>query len=330
MRTGGVLRMAGYLPAWGLALVASAEIVVYEGFDSSPDSSLEGAGHPGFAWGTNAWFKSIGVSDWIVASNSLAHPSIPATGHRVVETNLTYGADYRRRFNPLVLGDGQCIWFSCLVNITQGASWELRFTSSGLNDSQFGVGGSYVNYRMAAKIGTGAGSGSGDSLDLGQNVPRLIVGRYRYAAADVEQLDVWIDPDVGVEPEPGGAGSSNHLVFARQLAIEPDRRDCVHLNDRSLGSLEFDELRVGTTWQDVISRCVDKVTVADTVVAGDSIVLSLGQLTPGATTVVERCTAMAGGGIWTEVAAFVPQGRSTNWISAPPEEMAVYYRVGAR
>lgn len=314
--------------AASLALLVSAkgELIVYDGFDYPQGLSLAGRGHDGFSWGTNRWLKQYATSDWLVFSNSLAYPSIPTTGGHVAETNNTQGADYERKFATHILGDGESVWFSFLVRVTQGASWNLFFTSSGLNESKFGVEASYVDYNIRARIGVGY-NGSADVAFLGQNVTRLIVGRYRYSASDVEQLDLWVDPDVASEPQPGGSSTSNHIVHVRQLDVEPDRIDSVLLADRSIGSLAFDELRVGTSWPDVIFRAVDRVAINGIGLAGNEVTLSLSRLTPGATTTVERATQLLSTSVWESTDSFVPLVRSTNWTEVQPAGGSQFYRV---
>lgn len=322
-------RMIALAIGLSLAVTAKADLILYEGFDYPHGVSLQGRGHDGFSWGTNRWLKHYATSDWLVYSNSLVHPSVPTTGGHVAETNNTHGADYERKFATHILGDGESVWFSFLVRVTQGATWNLYFTSSGLNESQFGVEASYVDYNIRARIGVGY-TGSADVAFLGQNITRLIVGRYRYSASGMEQLDLWVDPDVGSEPQPGGSSTSNHIVHVRQLDVEPDRIDSVLLADRSIGSLAFDELRVGTSWADVISRAVDRVAITEIVVAGNEITLGLSRLTPGATTTVERATQLLSTPVWESADSFVSLLRSTNWTEVKPVGSSYFYRIRTR
>ncbi|MBE0543494.1 MAG: hypothetical protein IH623_19290 [Verrucomicrobia bacterium] len=335
MRTISIIRSISAIPlrrtiafATGLVVFANVrgELIVYDGFDYPHGASLEGRGYDGFHWGTNRWLKHYATSDWFVFSNSLAHPSIPTTGGHVAETNNIHGADYERKFVTHVLGDDESVWFSFLVKITQGATWNFSFTSSGLSSSQISVQG--FDYRIQARIGQGY-SGSTNMVELGQNTTRLIVGRYRYSASDVEQLDLWVDPDIASEPQPGGASSSNHIVHVRQLDSEPDRIDSVLLEDRSIGSLAFDELRVGTRWADVISRALDSVIIDSIAATGNEITLEMSRLTPGATTTVERATELFAPQ-WESVGTFVPSVRSTNWAELLPAGDRQFYRVRTR
>jgi len=244
----------------------------------------------------------------------------------VAETNLTQGAAYVRQFSTHIMTDGQSVWFSFLVRVSQGASWDLFFTSSGLNTSKFGVTASHVDYNIRARIGIGVPP-SEDAIDLGQNATRLVVGRYRYSASDVEQLDLWVDPDISTEPMPGGPGTTNHLVYTRQHDSEPDRIDSVMLEDRSIGSVAIDELRIGTTWGDVISRSLDKASIESFTIAENTITLSLIRLTPGGTTTIERATDSPASGAWHIADAFVTQARATNWVEARPDAGILLYRV---
>jgi hypothetical protein len=146
----------------------------------------------------------------------------------------------------------------------------------------------------------------------------------------MEQLDLWVDPDIASEPQPGGLSTSNHIVHVRQLDVEPDRIDSVLLADRSIGSLAFDELRVGTSWADVISRAADRVAMNGIVVAGNEVTLSLSRLTPGATTTVERARQLLSTSLWESADTFVPLVRATNWTEVQPAGGSHCYRVHTR
>jgi hypothetical protein len=321
-------RFVTLLVGFCLLPTLNAALIVYDGFDYEPGQSLEGNGNQDFSWGTNLWLKHFGFSDWTVFSNSLSHPSVAPTGGHVAETNNIEGSNYERKFAPLFFHDGDSVWFSFLVKITQGTTWDLYLTSAGLNSNKFGVIGNFTDYRIHALIGVGY-NGSDESIDLGQNITRLIVGRYRFSALDAEQLDLWVDPDITSEPQPGGPSSSNHIAHLRQHDLQPRGIDSILLEDRSIGSLAFDELRVGTTWKDVVPSAIDRVVI-DRITANRSrINLELSKLTPGTTNRVERASQLLDTPIWEEVDRFVPLTSSTNWTHFVTAESG-FYRIRVR
>ena len=239
-----------------LPIRASAEVLIYEGFDYSPGASLNGLGADGFQWGTNLWvLEEYALSDWKVVAAGLQIATLPVTGGGICETNLTQGANYHRLFAPFRLADGQTLWFSFLIRVNQGSQWSVLL-SAGQNADKFGVEGNYVDYLLHARIGVGD-NGSTNTFNLGQNQVRLIVGRYMYHAGAKENLDVWLDPDTSAEPISGGLSTTNHIVYNKVLTNDPDLRDRLLMSDRSIGALELDEFRVGTTWLDVVSRAID-------------------------------------------------------------------------
>jgi hypothetical protein len=303
----------------------NAALIVYDGSDYEVGQSLEGNGYQEFSWGTNRWLKHYATSDWRVFSNSLSHPSVAPAGGHVAETNKSQGADYERRFAPVVFHDGDSIWFSFLVKVTQGASWDLYLTSAGLNSNQFGVQGNYPDYNINARVGVGY-NGSTETINLGQNSTRLIVGRYRYSAVAEEQLDLWVDPDITRQPQPGGVSSSNHIVHLRHHDLQPAGIDSVLLENRSLGSLAFDELRVGTTWKDVVPSAVDRVVIDAIAVNGSLIDLQMSKLSPGTPPTVDRTTRLSGPPTWDVVAQFGPLTSSTNWTQSTTDKSG-FYRV---
>src|SRR5436190_9373812 len=224
------------LLAFFLPLTLKAALIAYDGFDYPAGQSLEGNGHQDFSWGTNRWLKQFAPSDWTVFSNSLSHPSVAPKGGHVAETNNFQGANYEREFAPWPLNNGDSIWFSFLVKVTQGATWDLYLTSAGLNSNRFGVRADFTDYKIHALIGTGY-NGSVEGIELGQNVTRLIVGRYQYFTSAAERLDLWVDPDITSEPSPGEPSSPNHIAHLRQHDLQPTGIDSVLLEDRSIGSL---------------------------------------------------------------------------------------------
>lgn len=178
---------------FSLVSTLNAALIVYDGFDYQAGQSLEGNGNQDFSWETNRWLKHFATSDWWIFSNSLSHPSVVPTGGHVAETNNIDGANYERKFAPLVFRDGDSVWFSFLVKVTQGATWDLFLTSAGINSNKFGVRGSYTDYGIRALIGVGY-NGSDETIELGQNITRLIVGRYQFFTSAPEQLDLWLIP----------------------------------------------------------------------------------------------------------------------------------------
>ncbi len=290
---------------------ASGEILVYEGFDYSSGASLNTLGWEGFRWGTNRWSQLYAASDWKVFPSGLQFGTLPVTGGGIRETNLTQGADYQRLFDPYYLVDGQSLWFSFLIRVTQGTSWSVHLSSSN-NASKIGVEGSYVDYELHARIGVGD-NGSTNTFTVGQNQTRLIVGRYTYHVGANEELDVWLDPNLSTEPISGGLSSGNHIVYTKELTADPDRRDRLLISSRSIGALELDEFRVGTTWSNVVSRVIDTPIIKSLVLANDAIHLSVERLTIGATNHVEATASLTGQPSWESLATFVSVASTTNF-----------------
>ena len=310
----GKMGLAVMTAACLLAPSASAEILLYEGFDYPANISLNGLGQEGFRWQTNRWSPVYAQSDWMVFSNGLQFATLPVTGGGIKETNLTQGADYQRLFEPYQLADGQTIWFSFLIRVTEGASWSV-YLSSEQNASKIGVEGSYVDYQLRARIGVGD-NGSTNAVDLGQNQVRLIVGRYKYLAGANEELDVWLDPDFSMEPVSGGVSTSNHIAYSKELTTDPDRRDRLLISNRSIGALELDEIRVGTMWPDVISHAIDKPIIKSFDPKGAAFLLGVERLTIGTSNYVEATTTLTGQFSWQAVTTFVSTANFTN-LSLP-------------
>jgi len=305
----------------------NAATIVYDGFDYPAGTSLQGAGQSDYSWGTNRWIlEPSRRSDWWVFPGSLSHPSVVPTGGHVAETNNTYGADYERKFLPFGLADGDSLWFGFLVKVTQSARWDFYFTSAGMNSNKFGVEGN--GYAVQARLGVGY-TGSTNQISLQQNVTHLIVGRFQNSTTGLDQLDLWVDPDITDIPQPGETNSPNHIVHFREHVLDPAAVDSVLLSDRSLGSLAFDELRAGTTWQDVVPTAVSRVVIDRINISGGVLSLDLSRLTPGKTTTIERVTRLSEPLTWEEVDQFVPATPTMTW-SVSADGNTGFYRVSVK
>lgn len=306
-------------------VTSQGELIVYDGFEYPAGSYLNDLGHEDFAWGTQRWTPTFLLSDWEVYNGSLSHPSVHATGGHIAETNALYGADYRRSFDPVVLANGEAIWFSFLVEYL-GATWNLYFNSSNHDESKFGVQGSGTTIK--ARIGTGTGP-STNFIHLGFATVRYVVGRYQYFDNSPDQLDLWLDLGPDSEPIPGGSSSSNHIVYYRSPESNPDPEpniiDSVLLGTRSVDGLRFDELRVGTTWSSINGRALDRVRVSHMSMTTGALELHLKQLTPNATTVVEKTSSLLPPVAWTPLDSILVTNRTLIWSNAANEGTG-YYR----
>jgi hypothetical protein len=307
--------------------ISRGELIVYDGFDYSAGYSLNGLGHEGYAWGTQMWTRTSTASDWEVYDESLVHPSVYATGGHVAETNSIDGAGYKRSFEPVILSDGETLWFSFLVELIQEATWNLFFNSSDLNESKFGIQGSHVNSLMRARIGVGTAP-SDDAIELGIGVIRYVVGRYQYFDDSPDQMDIWLDTPTDTDPGWGDSSSTNHIVYYRSPESthdpEPHIIDSVLLENRSIGRLRFDELRVGTTWQSVNGRALDRVRASQVSLGPGSIEIDLKHLTPGATTVVETASSLISPITWTPIDSILVTNRTLIWGNSVNEGVGFY------
>ena len=102
-------------------------------------------------------------------------------------------------------------------------------------------------------------------------------------------------------------------------------------SDRSIGTLELDEFRVGTTWSDVVSLAVDRPIIEFLVLQDQTLHLGVGRLTIGATNYVEAATTLTGHPSWEALVAFQSSASTTN-ISLPvtAANQALFIRLRGR
>jgi len=238
---------------------ASATLLFYEGFAEGDyaegvidGQSFVGAGYAaGGAWNTTSTFETgglgvpnLGMTDGFRLSRS--------NGEVVGTFDLTptgsFGAAGLIGTNGLIGGTGftGAIYFSILGNRndTQDASF-AGFNIYNGGDEGMGIGevaGSDYSWLQGGS--NGAIGTPGTPLAAGET--RLFVIRLNYDAANPLTAQIWLDPD----PLAAEVDQDVEISTIVNNAKPVDGFDSFKL--RGTRIWEFDELRIGTTWEDVL------------------------------------------------------------------------------
>lgn len=242
------------------AIPASAERLAYEGFDYT---AADGTTISGLTGGTG-WDAAFPAPGGTMA----LRPGLSYTG-------LTT-AGKAMRWNPsAVLNAGRpwenasaapadgTYWFSVLVNaagISQGNFNWMFSTNSGNGQNGIGFrtsndGGGGLNFKPVFPDTDGNNQVQAGTGSVG--TPAFIVARFVMNRAAGSTLRIWVNPDPQVEPTDADPNTTEVTVSAANSAtLRPSitgRAFSTGGGDPASNYLEFDEVRVGTSYADVVA-----------------------------------------------------------------------------
>jgi hypothetical protein len=247
--------MTRYLAAWlTLALLltaganARAGLIAADSFNYQPGSTLLGQnGGTGFsgpwaAGGFNATFSS----NYLVGSSSLADGNLTTSGGHVATSATSAIAGITRALSTQLGAAGTTDYVSILLRpdgpLTGGTFnnyFGLYLNSSTGNDVFFGKPGNgpITDYDVESRGGT-LQADSGVAAVTGQTV--LLVLRADFAAG-IDKFTLYVNPTPGgTEPLSGTVKQDTDIANVSGLTLY------------STGAFSADEIRVGTTYADVV------------------------------------------------------------------------------
>lgn len=219
---------------------AEADLLVYEPFDYSEGDIVGQDG--GIGWAT-PWQDTEG-GIFVAAKESLEHPTldIPTTGHRGIYEGG--GAVVRAIQENLIAADGSVYWVSLLTqSLDNGGIWCTLFGdgvmyAEGCTDD-WGVWSWDLQIEFLFTV-----------ADL--DAVNWVVLKYE-TNANGATVHGWLNPDPTTEPTeamPSYDGQTNIISMNPEVLIE-DVLWC------QPGAQAIDELRIGTTFKDVVSGGIE-------------------------------------------------------------------------
>lgn len=244
---------------WGFALSeARAAEILYEPFNYSNIGGPVSDNTP-----ANWTFGGSNPNDLSVVSGNLSYAGLPSAGNSV--TNGAAGLGVRRLFGTTTTsGD---LYFSALFNLTSfGAAWTSPVAGTsvgGLTDTD--NAGFKLNVLVVKDTAGGSGGylfgiqkgGAGSTFTFDttphfQGETILLVGRYTYDPALPDTISLWVNPDSSTfgQSSPTTAPILTSLTGTDSIGI--DRFNIRQNTAPSVPeAMQWDELRIGTTWADV-------------------------------------------------------------------------------
>ena len=259
-------RIVAMVATMGMVVGSQATLLLYEGFDYAGSLS-NGADLTGVSGGSGNWsgawtnngsamaFSSTGLSYTDAGGRTLS-----ATGGAVADNATGNGVVVAKRFyTPGTIGESGTLWFSMLVNYTDGAHDYVHFggtDGTAGRDSGFGfavgngtVGGGIADDNLAASLSDNAGgllnAGTTPAFTLGST--HLVVGRLSLVDGGNDTLDIWLDPELT------SAYFSTNAVDSSVTAGFVSVTNLFQIGSGAAAIATYDELRLGTDVTDVIA-----------------------------------------------------------------------------
>jgi len=250
-------------PPIGLAMVTfcsfaaltQAELIAYEPFTTGDGAYTVGEidnQNPTVAGFTSAWTINPGESPYsggTVSSTGLTYPGLPTTGGMYAALNARW---YRELSTPFTTATSGTYWMSYLYQSTEangGIFQAFETYTTGANPGTDSTRTFAIVNGAEGWGGGGAGTGQFSiqadntkllgAADTGVN---LFVIKMEFDSSGNDTFTVWRNPDLSSEPTTGGVAWTGNLSFS-YVGI---------FNANSSGEARFDELRIGTTFADVI------------------------------------------------------------------------------
>lgn len=245
---------------------ATGEVLVYDGFSDAPSTNVPAG------WVSNEPANNHGY----VADGSLSYPGMASTNNSFGLGNKT--ADYQKSFAELSPPAGGTVYFSALIRMNSGFTKNFNTGAFRLYDSgniygnaiMVGVGTSnYATNLMGFSINNRNRNWSQvESVKTPEtyvmsNAVHLLVGSYTRgtSGSGSGSVNLWVDPPISATP---GLPTVTMASYT-----ETESYDVFEINSGGSGSFpgkwQFDELKIGTNWTDVVSAEIpgSQLPVAD-------------------------------------------------------------------
>ena len=256
----------------GATQQAGAYLLAYEGFDYAPGVDLSGA-NGGFGWTTPWGVNSAGTTIFGSVPGDVAAPGsllyvdsadrmlFNTGGHGFYSGQPGTSSPFRD-FVGTGGVEGSTVWFSVLLqrsgSMTNNTGTPFNPYPRGANVSLFDAG----SERLAIGAPSGAvsntlsliPSGSGGNRvasDADYSLVNLAVVRIDYGAEDNDTAYLFVNPALGTEPALASAAAVTNNFNFNFARVRPFAGADDLGNGRPYAELLVDEIRVGTTWQDV-------------------------------------------------------------------------------
>jgi len=269
-----------------LSLQVDAALIAYEGFEYPASGVLLDATDSGAGW-TGPWSRDTEGNDLdVLTAASNPTPGLTVTGNRVGKsgTGPGTGTVYSRGMTSTSFSDGDTLWFS--FNMDGAADSGTTFAFSLLNgtDEKLRIGNDPTKtspnrsqFSIVDDDGTRSQQGT-VSISGSFNFPQVVIGKISFASGN-ESLNLWYENSLSGDNTEADLDTP---VFT-DLAIDDIATvDGIRLQIGNSATGQFDEIRLGTEFSDVITAIPEP----------SSFVLFLGSLILGILTLRRKCGSL--------------------------------------
>ena len=227
---------------------ASADLIVYDGFDSY-SGDIAGSGGGSGSW-TGPWVQQQAGSTLDATTGLTAGSLVTSPGAAASTADVgTINTQYQRTFDKgTYFTAGSTVWMSVLLQRDGGK--KLGFTLTNNTVEYQGMGVQVANFEtdlVAALQGTGGTTNANTSFV--NNEVLFAVARITIPLEGYPIVDAWVNPDPTVDLSGVAVGGGDSTVTRSYGgATSPDRVNIYSQNDNAI---TIDEIRVATTWAEV-------------------------------------------------------------------------------
>ena len=256
-----LLPLAALVSLVGFAVPSHGALLLYEGFDYTGGTTVgpnpsSGTMNGGTGWSVNQrWFDNnpTDANAYTVASPSLSYGSLTTSGNALSQASDSIGA--ARNFNntSTSLADGT-YYVSFLISFSGNSpSMANMYGGLQLGSAYFGIanlnGGTTTerNFVLSNSYGNGTDGTTRvhTGVTLSLNTTYLLVAKVTFSASGQDSYSLWINPTTGSEASAGAAQAFNNTTNSTSIA-----QASFYTSSTAFG-MTVDELRIGTTWEDV-------------------------------------------------------------------------------
>jgi alpha-D-xyloside xylohydrolase len=225
-----------------------------ETFNYPLNSQLNNLGKAGNGW-NGPWMVFEGVATDMSIVSGKAYSGLPVTGNRLAG-NLSANAGTRayRELNPAWQDDGDSIWFSFLLDVSnptpQNNSWQGVSFFNGTSEQVF-FGKNWGVDKLGIIASTVGGSVNSSTISYTAGQAWIVVLIKTSGDASNEQAYMWINPNPATEPNISTANVTQQI----QINGGFDHIAC-HLGQTAGIKCYYDEIRLARTFNAIVPTSI--------------------------------------------------------------------------
>lgn len=323
--------LALVIGVWSATVLTSSAVqAAYEGFDITPGpGALSGASGATSSGWTNTWTAGV-ANNVMVDSLGYTNNGALTTSGGAAQLTVANGGSFRHFAPPYATATGT-YWISFTAVVPTNSSYAGLSLVNAFNEMLF-IGD------LSGGTTWGAQAYGTNGLMVSSALPvtnsAFIVARvdFNVGGTALDDTRIWINPDLSAGAPADGAATLN-LLGVNFSGSGDARFGRVRLQQGTTGNNAiFDEIRLGTTWDDVSPHTGSytpppPASFAAISASAGQFQISVSNLTVGATNELHRAYDLSGS-TWETTATFVATS-GTNLLVEPVASggPAVFYRM---